>query len=133
MSTDIINHIEFPVAEAERSRQFYEAVLAPLGLLLVISIDPARTSHGGARHGFGKNGYPSLWFHEESGARRPIHIAFTADDRKTVKAFHAAALGNGGTDNGGPAIRERYHANYYAAYVLDPDGNNIEAVCYAAG
>ena len=129
MTMDIINHIEFPVAEAERSRRFYEAVLAPLGLSLVISIDRAGTAHGGARHGFGKSGYPSLWLHEESGAKLPIHVAFTADDRTTVDGFYAAALSNGGTDNGGPGIREHYHANYYAAYVLDPDGNNIEAVC----
>lgn len=132
MSADIINHVEIPVAEAESARRFYEAVLAPLGLSLVISIDPARTAHGGPRHGFGRNGYPSLWIHQESGAKLPIHIAFTANDRPTVDAFHAAALANGGTDNGGPGIRERYHENYYAAYVLDPDGNNIEAVCQRA-
>lgn len=132
MSTDIINHVEFPVAEAERARRFYEAVLAPLGLTLVISIDTARTPHGGARHGFGKNGYPSLWIHQKSGERLPIHLAFTADNRATVDAFHAAALANGGTDNGAPGIRERYHDHYYAAYVLDPDGNNIEAVCQRA-
>ncbi|WP_210324219.1 VOC family protein [Azorhizobium oxalatiphilum] len=128
----MINHIEFPVGDAEWSRQFYDAVLAPLGLSLVISIDPSRTAHGGARHGFGKNGYPSLWIHQENGAKLPIHIAFTADDRATVDAFHAAALASGGTDNGAPGIRERYHENYYAAYVLDPDGNNIEAVCQRA-
>lgn len=132
MSTDIINHVEFPVAEAEGARRFYEAALAPLGLTLVISIDLARTAHGGVRYGFGKNGYPSLWIHQHSGAELPIHIAFTADDRPAVDAFHAAALANGGTDNGAPGIRERYHANYYAAYVLDPDGNNIEAVCQRA-
>lgn len=132
MSTDIINHIELPVAEAEGARRFYEAALAPLGLTLVISIDPARTAHGGVRYGFGKNGYPSLWIHQQTGAELPIHIAFTADDRPAVDAFHAAALANGGTDNGAPGIRERYHANYYAAYVLDPDSNNIEAVCQRA-
>ena len=132
MSADIINHVEIPVAEAESARRFYKAVLAPLGLSLVISIDPARTAHGGPRHGFGRNGYPSLWIRQESGAKLPIHIAFTANDRPTVDAFHAAALANGGTDNGGPGIRERYHENYYAAYVLDPDGNNIEAVCQGA-
>nr|WP_295977904.1 VOC family protein [uncultured Agrobacterium sp.] len=128
----MINHVEFPVAEAEGARRFYEAVLAPLGLTLVISIDPARTPHGGARHGFGKNGYPSLWIHQQGGTKLPIHIAFTAGDRLAVDAFHAAALANGGTDNGAPGIRERYHENYYAAYVLDPDGNNIEAVCQRA-
>ena len=129
MSTDIINHVEFPVAEVERALRFYEAVLAPLGLTLVISKDPARMPHGGERHGFGKNGYPSLWIHQQSGERLPIHLAFTADHRATVDAFHAAALANGGTDNGAPGIRERYHENYYAAYVFDPDGTNIEAVC----
>jgi catechol 2,3-dioxygenase-like lactoylglutathione lyase family enzyme len=132
MSNDIINHVEFSVADAECARRFYAAALAPLGMTLVISIDPARTPHGGARYGFGKNGYPSLWIHQECGAKLPIHIAFTADDRLAVDAFHAAALANGGTDNGAPGIRERYHENYYAAYVLDPDGNNIEAVCQRA-
>ncbi|WP_210165094.1 VOC family protein [Pseudorhizobium marinum] len=128
----MINHVEFPVAEAEGARRFYEAALAPLGLTLVISLDPARTTHGGQRYGFGKNGYPSVWIHQQSGAELPIHVAFTADDRLAVDAFHAAALASGGTDNGAPGIRERYHANYYAAYVLDPDGNNIEAVCQRA-
>lgn len=126
MSADIINHVELPVTEAQGARRFYEAVLAPLGLSLVISIGPAQ---GGPRYGFGKNGYPSLWIHQESGAKLSIHLAFTADKRATVDAFHAAALANGGMDNGVPGIRKRYHENYYAAYVLDPDGNNIEAVC----
>ncbi|WP_253183423.1 VOC family protein [Sphingobium phenoxybenzoativorans] len=113
----------------ERSRRFYEAFSLPLGLSFVSSIEPSRTPHGGALHGFGKNGYPSLWYHEGGGEKLPIHLGFTASDRETVRAFHAAALRNGGTDNGAPGIRERYHTNYYAAYVLDPDGNNIEAVC----
>lgn len=129
MSTDIINHVELPVADAERSRKFYEAALAPLGLALVISIEPVGSVRGGARHGFGKNGYPSIWVHGAEGLTRPIHVAFTAHDRATVDAFFSAALSHGGSDNGRPGIRERYHANYYAAYVLDPDGNNIEAVC----
>jgi len=129
MSDDIINHVELPVAKSERSRRFYETALAPLGLSLMISIDSTRTAHGGERHGFGKDGYPSLWIHEESGSKLPVHIAFTANDRAAVAAFYAAALANGGSDNGGPGVRKRYHDNYYAAYVLDPDGNNIEAVC----
>jgi catechol 2,3-dioxygenase-like lactoylglutathione lyase family enzyme len=125
----IINHIELPVGDVEASRRFYEAALEPLGLSLVVSIDPARTAHGGARHGFGRDGYPSLWFHEETGSRLPIHVAFTAGARKAVDAFHGMALTHGGTDNGAPGVRERYHPHYYAAYVLDPDGNNVEAVC----
>ena len=127
----VINHIELPVGDAEESRRFYEAALGPLGLSLVISIDPARTADRGARHGFGRDGYPSLWFHEEAGSRLPIHVAFTAGDRRAVDAFHEKALAHGGSDNGAPGVRERYHPNYYAAYVLDPDGNNIEAVCQA--
>lgn len=129
MSTNIIDHVEIPVADAQRSRRFYEPALKPLGFSLVISIDPVRTPHGGARHGFGSNGYPRLWIHEEHGERLPVHIAFAAGDRAKVDAFYAAAIVNGGTDNGGPGVRERYHPTYYAAYVLDPDGNNIEAVC----
>jgi catechol 2,3-dioxygenase-like lactoylglutathione lyase family enzyme len=136
-ATSVIDHIELPIADAEASRRFYEAALAPLGLSLVVSIDPSRTAHGPPpppprrppRLGFGRDGYPSLWFHEETGSRLPSHIAFTAGDRKAVDAFHEMALAHGGRDNGPPGVRERYHPNYYAAYVLDPDGNNIEAVC----
>ncbi|KKC27918.1 VOC family protein [Sphingomonas sp. SRS2] len=127
----VIDHIELPVADAEASRRFYEAALEPLGLSLVVSIGPARTAHGGARLGFGRGGYPSLWFHEENGSRLPVHVAFSAGERKAVDAFYEAALTQGGSDNGAPGIPERYHPNYYAAYVLDPDGNNIEAVCQA--
>ena len=130
MSLDVINHIELPVKDADRSRRFYEAALSPLGLVLMISTTGAL--HGGARYGFGKDGFPSVWVHEEPGNRLPIHVALTAGDRTAVRAFHAAALAGGGTDNGQPAIRERYHSNYFAAYVLDPDGNNIEAVCQSA-
>ena len=127
----IIDHIELPVADAQASRRFYEAALEPLGLSLVISIDRTRNDHRGARLGFGRDGYPSLWFHEETGDRLPIHVAFTARDRKAVDAFHEKALAHGGGDNGAPGVRARYHPNYYDAYVLDPDGNNIEAVCQA--
>ncbi|MGA0530320.1 VOC family protein [Hansschlegelia sp. KR7-227] len=126
---DIINHVEIPVVDVEASRRFYEAVLAPLGMGLIVTIDPARTAHGGYRHGFGRDGYPSLWIHERPGAKLPVHIAFTVADKMKVDAFHQAALTAGGTDNGGPGVRERYHPSYYAAYVLDPDGNNVEAVC----
>ena len=127
MSLDVIDHIEIAVTDAERSRRFYEAALSPLGLGLAISTTGA--VHGGTRYGFGKDGYPSLWIHGEPGIGRPAHIAFSAIDRAAVIAFHRAAVANGGTDNGEPGIRERYHPSYFAAYVLDPDGHNIEAVC----
>ena len=130
VSLDVINHIEIAVTDAERSRLFYEAALSPLGLDLAISTTAAVL--GSARYGFGRNGYPSLWIHGEPGTRRPAHVAFSAMDRAAVIAFHKAAVENGGTDNGGPGIRERYHPSYFAAYVLDPDGNNIEAVCQSA-
>jgi catechol 2,3-dioxygenase-like lactoylglutathione lyase family enzyme len=126
---DIINHIELAVADVEASRRFYEAALEPLGLSLAIRIDAAQTGRGSARYGLGRDGYPSLWLYEEGGARLPVHVAFTAADREAVDAFHAAALAADGRDNGGPGIRQRYHPAYYAAYVFDPDGNNIEAVC----
>ena len=129
---EIINHIEVAVADVEASRRFYEAAVEPLGLSLVVSIDAAQTGRGTPRYGFGRDGYPSLWIHEEVGDRLSVHVAFTAGDRKAVDAFHAAALAAGGGDNGWPGIRERYHPAYYAAYVFDPDGNNIEAVCQAA-
>lgn len=125
---EVINHIEVGVADVEASRRFYAAALAPLGLSLAISVDAASALRGTARYGFGRNGYPSFWIHGEDGARLPIHMALTAVNHRQVDEFHAAALANGGIDNGPPGIRERYHPRYYAAYVLDPDGNNIEAV-----
>nr|WP_205910906.1 VOC family protein [Paroceanicella profunda] len=128
----MINHIEIGVADVAASRRFYEAVLAPLGLSLVVSVDPARTARGTPRYGFGRDGYPVFWIHGEEDTGRPIHVAFTAVTRAQVDAVHAAALATGGTDTGAPGIRERYHPRYYAAFVLDPDGNNLEAVCQSA-
>jgi catechol 2,3-dioxygenase-like lactoylglutathione lyase family enzyme len=128
-NVDVINHIEIGVTDVDASRRFYEAALAPLGLALVISVDPAHTALGTARFGFGRDGYPSFWIHGQSGASRSIHIAFSAARHDRVDAFHAAALANGGSDNGPPGIRTRYHPHYYAAFILDPDGNNLEAVC----
>jgi catechol 2,3-dioxygenase-like lactoylglutathione lyase family enzyme len=125
---EVINHIEFGVSDVEASRRFYEAALAPLDLSLVISVDAARTMRGTARYGFGREGRPSFWIHGEAGVRLPIHMACTAANRRQVDEFHAAALANGGNEIGPPGIRERYHPRYHADYVLDPDGNNIEAV-----
>lgn len=125
----ILDHIEFAVRDAEASRRFYEQALAPLKIGLVISVDGSRTRTGGRRHGFGRDGYPSLWIHDNEPVGAGTHIAFAAPDRASVDAFYRAALDAGGTDNGAPGIRPHYHANYYAAYVLDPDGVNVELVC----
>lgn len=125
----ILDHIEVAVADAERSCRFYEAALRPFGMTVIIRVGPERTRTGGTRYGMGRDGYPRIWFHDGEALGRPVHIALATTDRRVVDAFHAAALAAGGMDNGAPGTRERYHPNYYAAFVLDPDGNNIEAVC----
>ncbi|MCI0755041.1 VOC family protein [Teichococcus vastitatis] len=125
----ILDHIEFAVADAERSRRFYEEALRPFGMTVIIRVGPERTRTGGTRYGLGRDGYPRIWFHDGEGLGSPMHLALATAGRRVVDAFHAAALTAGGRDNGAPGIRERYHPNYYAAFILDPDGNNIEAVC----
>jgi catechol 2,3-dioxygenase-like lactoylglutathione lyase family enzyme len=120
----MLDHVGFAVSDHERSRAFYERAFTPLGLALLIEPVPGVG-------GFGADRKPFFWI----DTRRPagpsaIHVAFAVDERATVDAFHAAALEAGGTDNGAPGVREIYHPHYYGAYVLDPDGNNIEAVCH---
>lgn len=127
----ILDHIEIAVGDAEVSRRFYEHALAPLGIVRVLTIGPERTRSGGTRHGFGANGYPCLWVHDNEAPGTGTHIAFATQDRAVVDAFYQAALAAGGQDNGAPGIRPHYHAHYYAAYVLDPDGVNLEVVCQA--
>nr|WP_228431291.1 VOC family protein [Baekduia soli] len=112
-----------PVADVAASRRFYEAALAPLGFAVVMEVP------GVAGAGFGVPGKPSFWI-RPGGPAGPVHIAFHATDRGRVDAFHAAALQAGGTDNGPPGLRTHYHPGYYGAFVLDPDGNNVEAVCH---
>jgi catechol 2,3-dioxygenase-like lactoylglutathione lyase family enzyme len=125
----ILDHIEFAVTDAERSRRFYEEVLRPFGMTVIFRVGPERTRTGGTRYGLGRDGYPRIWFHDGEAPGSPMHLALAATDRHIVDAFHKAALAAGGTDNGAPGVRERYHPDYYAAFVLDPDGNNIEGVC----
>jgi len=119
----IIDHIGIAVSDYDRSKQFFCRALAPLGIELVAEVE------GWA--GLGKGGKPELWFGAGSQKQNPVHIAFIADTREQVRAFHAAALAAGGTDNGPPGIREIYHPNYFGAFVLDPDGHNVEAVCHS--
>jgi len=127
----LLDHVEFAVRDAEVSRRFYEQALAPLGMTRIITVGPERTRSGGTRHGFGRDGYPRLWVHDNEQAGAGTHVAFAAAERSVVDAFHEAALGAGGVDNGAPGVRAHYHDHYYAAYVLDPDGVNVEVVCQA--
>jgi catechol 2,3-dioxygenase-like lactoylglutathione lyase family enzyme len=123
----VVDHVGFAVADYGASKAFYEKALAPLGMKLLMEF-------GGAAAGFGKSGRPSF-FLEAHGepVRGRLHVAFRAESRAQVDAFHEAAIEAGGTDNGAPGIRSAYHPDYYGAYVLDPDGNNIEAVCHQPG
>jgi catechol 2,3-dioxygenase-like lactoylglutathione lyase family enzyme len=121
----MIDHIGVSVSDYEVSKAFYLAALAPLGYGLVMEV-----AEGGRAAGLGEAGKPDFWIGAGAATTPPAHIAFRARDRATVRAFHAAALAAGGRDNGPPGLRPHYHANYYGAFVLDPDGHNIEAVCH---
>jgi catechol 2,3-dioxygenase-like lactoylglutathione lyase family enzyme len=125
----MIDHIGFPVSDYARSKSFYEKALAPLGYTLIMEI--AETGSGSPACGFGKDGKPDFWIGGEGALTGILHVALAADDRATVDAFHRAALAAGGRDNGAPGLRPHYHPNYYGAFVLDPDGHNVEAVCHA--
>jgi catechol 2,3-dioxygenase-like lactoylglutathione lyase family enzyme len=129
----ILDHIGINVSDYERSKAFYAKALAPLGITVVMEYGKAA--------GFGRDKKPDFWVGQ--GATRfqkpeqldpitPVHVCFVARSRAEVEAFHAAALAAGGKDHGGPGIRPEYHASYYGAFVLDPDGHNVEAVIHAA-
>ena len=126
----MLDHVGFPITDYKRSKAFYETALAPLGYSLVMEVPQTGGGHFAA--GFGADGKPDFWIGGEGRLERPVHVAFVAKDRLTVDAFHRAALAAGGKDNGPPGLRPHYHAGYYGAFVLDPDGHNIEAVCHAA-
>jgi catechol 2,3-dioxygenase-like lactoylglutathione lyase family enzyme len=119
-----IDHITIAVADFEASRRFYEAALEPFGLNVKEFSNP---DSGKPEVEFGPPGSEDFAI-TPGNPRTPLHVAFAAPDRETVQAFHAAALAAGGRDNGGPGTRPKYSDRYYAAFVLDPDGNNIEAV-----
>ena len=115
----VLDHLGLAVGDLARAKAFYAAALEPLGFGVILEFP--------GTIGLGLPGKPQLWLHQGTPAA-PIHIALHAEDEARVQAFHAAALAAGGTDNGGPGLRPQYHAGYYAAYVKDPDGNNLEAV-----
>ncbi len=133
----MIDHVGLRVRDVARATEFYVKALAPLGYCIVMEIAAEQTGHGAAI-GFGapgpaadfQSGKPSFWIGQGERASGPMHVAFVAPSRAAVDAFHAVALGAGATDNGPPGLRPEYHANYYGAFVLDEDGNNVEAVCH---
>jgi catechol 2,3-dioxygenase-like lactoylglutathione lyase family enzyme len=115
----LIDHLALRVRDVSRSRTFYERALEPFGVKVVES------SQG---PGFAIEGGGDFWIGEGEPPAAPVHVAFAAADRATVDEFHRAAVEAGGRDNGAPGLRPQYHAGYYAAFVIDPDGNNVEAV-----
>jgi catechol 2,3-dioxygenase-like lactoylglutathione lyase family enzyme len=121
----VLDHVGIEVGDFDRSHALYEMALAPLGLEVVMEPMPQMA-------GFGSEGKPWFWVMARGRpAVHGVHLSFVAPDRDAVDTFHAAGLAAGGIDNGAPGPRPLYHAAYYAAFVLDPDGNNVEAVCHA--
>jgi catechol 2,3-dioxygenase-like lactoylglutathione lyase family enzyme len=119
----MFDHIGFAVADLPATRAFYVAALAPL--------DIGVGADYGEAIGIGRDGHPQLWFTAGDKSPGGLHLAFTAKNREEVRAFHAAALKAGATDNGGPGLRPNYHPNYYGAFVIDLNGHNIEVVCHS--
>ena len=133
----MIDHLGITVRDLARATEFYLKCLAPLGYGIVMEISAEETG-GEPVIGFGppgeaadfQSGKPSFWIWGGPAPSGPVHVAFLAGSRGAVDAFYRAAIAAGGTDNGPPGLRPHYHENYYGAFVLDPDGNNIEAVCH---
>ncbi|MDR3436147.1 VOC family protein [Telmatospirillum sp.] len=125
----MLDHIGIHVRDLDRSRSFYAAALAELGITVVMEVSADQTG-GVASVGFGADGNPFFWIGNGKATTSTSHIAFTASSRALVDAFYKAAIAAGGRDNGAPGLRPHYHPAYYGAFVLDMDGNNIEAVCH---
>jgi catechol 2,3-dioxygenase-like lactoylglutathione lyase family enzyme len=129
----ILDHIGISVTDYARSKAFYEKALAPLGVTLIMEF--------GTWCGFGRDKKPDFWIGQGAASFQrpeqldpitPVHVCFTARSRAEVDGFHTAAMAAGARDNGAPGIRKEYHPGYYGAFVLDPDGHNIEAVIHGA-
>ena len=124
----MLDHITIGVDDFDRAKAFYDQALAPLGVERIVFVTAEMTG-GEAYVGYGEAGQPYFWFHGAGATTGTMHFAFSAASRAMVDAFHAAALAAGGTDNGAPGLRPHYDPHYYGAFVLDPEGRNIEAVC----
>ncbi|UBF24630.1 VOC family protein [Kovacikia minuta CCNUW1] len=118
----MFDHIGLSVGNLGQSIAFYTTALAPLGIRVV--------KQGEGWAAMGKADRVEFWLDTFGTKQLPMHIAFAAENREQVRAFYAGALSAGGRDNGSPGIREIYHPNYYGAFVIDPDGHNVEAVCH---
>ena len=125
----MIDHTGFNMSDPARSRRFYDAALKPLGYQVLMEV-PKEHTGGIVVLGYGVAPKPDFWLAEGTPQKPAIHIAFRADTKQQVDEFYRAALAAGGKDNGPPGLRPQYHANYYGAFVLDPDGHNVEAVCH---
>jgi catechol 2,3-dioxygenase-like lactoylglutathione lyase family enzyme len=129
----MIDHVGFAASDYARAKAFYARALAPLGYVLVKEVAAEKNPSGFPAAGFGAGRKPDFWIGGEGKLERPLHVAIVAKDRAAVDAFYEAALAAGGKDNGAPGLRPQYHPDYYAAFVFDLDGHNIEAVCHAPG
>jgi len=118
----MFDHVAFGVTNLAASKAFFLRSLQPLGVSVAME--------GPCGVGMGQNGKPSLWLFETKEVPAHLHIAFAANSRAEVDAFYAAAVAAGGKDNGVPGLRPHYHPNYFGAFVLSPDGHNVEAVCH---
>ncbi|HEY0124787.1 MAG TPA: VOC family protein [Rhizobium sp.] len=122
----MLDHVTIGVSDMERSKSFYDKALLPLGIERLYAEGPAFAGYGIRPKAF-------FWIGHRNAPQTGVHVAFTAKDRAAVDRFYEAALAAGGLDNGLPGIRAHYHPNYYGAFILDPDGHNIEAVCHVTG
>jgi catechol 2,3-dioxygenase-like lactoylglutathione lyase family enzyme len=127
----MIDHTGVVVSDFEKSKRFYVTALAPIGYQVLLEFPAAVTGDTDVA-GLGAPPKPDFWIIKGKPNDPPVHVAFQVASRALVDAFYRAALGAGGVDNGAPGLRPHYHPNYYGAYVRDPDGHNIEAVCHNA-
>lgn len=125
----MIDHTGVDITDPVKSRHFYEKALEPLGYKVLMQV-PLEVTKGVVVLGFGVPPKPDFWIHQGTPQTPKVHIAFRAENRAQVDAFYQAAMAAGGQDNGAPGLRPHYHPNYYGAFVLDPDGHNIEACCH---